>query len=159
MSIEEELKRYILNKYKSIRAFTQEIDMPYSTLDTMFKRGIQGASVSNVIKICKVLNIDIDALDEGVVKEKSAIKTIENISSSMSPDHQQLITAYDNADTQHKNIARMALGMECLEDEKEEYLKLAGRNGTKSVYIDKAKAIEALKKDAEKDEPLPKDFV
>jgi dolichol kinase len=68
LNVENALKQYILDKYKSIRAFTQEIEIPYSTLDTMFKRGIQGASVSNVIKICNALDIDIDKLNEGVIE-------------------------------------------------------------------------------------------
>ena len=31
MTIEEQLKNEILNNYKSVRAFTQKIDIPYST--------------------------------------------------------------------------------------------------------------------------------
>ena len=38
---EDLLKDLILEKYKSIREFTQEIDMPYSTVDTILKRGIR----------------------------------------------------------------------------------------------------------------------
>ena len=38
---EDLLKEVILDKYKSIREFTQEIGMPYSTVDTILKRGIR----------------------------------------------------------------------------------------------------------------------
>lgn len=65
MSTEEKLKELILSKYKSIREFIQEIDMPYTTIDSMFRRGIGNSSVSNVIKICKALGISADALADG----------------------------------------------------------------------------------------------
>lgn len=68
MSIEDKLKFLILNKYHSIREFTQEIDMAYSTLDSILKRGIGNSSVTNVIKICKVLGISADALADGEIK-------------------------------------------------------------------------------------------
>lgn len=68
MTIEDKLKEYILSKYKSIRAFTQEADIPYSTVDTMFKRGLMGMSVQNVIKLCHALNIDVDKLADGLIE-------------------------------------------------------------------------------------------
>lgn len=120
MSIEDELKQHILQKYKSIRAFTQEINMPYSTLDTMFKRGIQGASVSNVIKICRVLEIDIDALDDGIIKEKQYFpKNNNTIQPTLSTEHQEVLSAYDNAELHDKNLARMALRLPTLKEDTE----------------------------------------
>lgn len=67
MTIEEQLKNEILNNYKSIRAFTQKIDIPYSTLDTIFKRGIGGAGVNTVLKIFNELSLDIESIDKGVL--------------------------------------------------------------------------------------------
>ena len=117
MSVEEDLKQFILQKYKSIRAFTQEIDIPYSTVDTMFKRGIQGAGVGNVLKICKALGIDVDALDEGIIKPKDRknnnVEEIFNI-----PSHSSEVTvAYENADFKTKNNVRFLLGLPLLKEE------------------------------------------
>ena len=70
MSIELELKDLILSKYKSLREFSIKIDMPYSTIDTILKRGVDKANINNVIRICKELNIDVEALDEGKIKFK-----------------------------------------------------------------------------------------
>lgn len=67
MTIEEKLKELILDRYKSIREFTQSIDMPYSTLDSVLKRGIGNSSVTNIIKICKALKISADGLAEGKI--------------------------------------------------------------------------------------------
>ena len=65
MTIEEKLKEYILERYKSIREFTQAVDMSYSTVDSILRRGIGNSSVTNVIKICKVLKISADELADG----------------------------------------------------------------------------------------------
>lgn len=65
MSIEEKLKGLILTKYRSLREFTQTIDMPYQTMDSILKRGVDKASISNIIKICKALDISADELANG----------------------------------------------------------------------------------------------
>lgn len=68
MAIEDDLKKFVLSKHKSVRAFALACDMPYSTIDNMFKRGVSGTSLSNVKCICKVLNIDINAFSKNEIK-------------------------------------------------------------------------------------------
>ena len=65
MTIEDQLKNLILSRYRSIREFVIAIDIPYTTMDSIFRRGIGNSSVSNVIKICKALGISADELAEG----------------------------------------------------------------------------------------------
>ena len=65
MAIETQLKNLILSRYRSIREFTIAIDLPYTTIDSIFRRGIDNSSVSTVIKICKALGISADELAEG----------------------------------------------------------------------------------------------
>lgn len=72
MTVEEKLKNLILTKYRSIREFTQIIDMPYSTFGTILSRGIENSSVTNIIKICKSLGISADALAEGRIAHISS---------------------------------------------------------------------------------------
>lgn len=60
--IEEKLKNYIIEKYGSIRQFSMTIDIPYTTVDSILKRGIDNSNVGNVIKMCKALNISVDNL-------------------------------------------------------------------------------------------------
>jgi hypothetical protein len=62
MTIEEKLKQYILSNYKSIREFVQVAGLPYTTMDGILKRGIANASIGNVLKICKTLQISADEL-------------------------------------------------------------------------------------------------
>jgi hypothetical protein len=67
MTTEEKLKDFILVRYHSIREFTIAIDIPYTTLDSIFRRGIGNSGVNNVIKICKALGISTDALADGEI--------------------------------------------------------------------------------------------
>ena len=67
MTTEEKLKDLILKRYHSVREFTIEIGLPYSTINSIFYRGIGNSSVSNVIKICKALRISTDALADGEI--------------------------------------------------------------------------------------------
>ena len=104
--IEIALKQLILAKYRSIREFSIDVDLPYSTIDTILKRGILNASVNNVIKICKTLNISVDLLAQGIIGK------YENSNTNISPEEQQLILAYRSADEIDKTIVRRALNLE-----------------------------------------------
>lgn len=67
MTIEERLKDLILERYKSIREFTTRIDIPYSTVDSVLKRGINNSNIITIIRICKALGISADKLAEGEI--------------------------------------------------------------------------------------------
>lgn len=67
MIIEEKLKELILSRYNSIREFSIRAEIPNSTLESMFKRGIGNSSLTNVLKLCKALNISADALADGEI--------------------------------------------------------------------------------------------
>lgn len=72
MNFEIKLKTVIKEKYGSVRAFAQSINMPYSTIDNIFKRGIMGVSIQVVLKICSELNIDVEKIqDDELVEKKS----------------------------------------------------------------------------------------
>ena len=71
MSIEEKLKHLILSRYDSISEFTTIAQIPNSTMVSILKRGILKASVGNIIKICKVLNISADSLADGKIESKN----------------------------------------------------------------------------------------
>ena len=58
MTREDKLRNLILDKYISLRQFSIEADIPYSSLMTLLSRGIGGASFDTVVKICKAMEID-----------------------------------------------------------------------------------------------------
>ena len=55
---EDRLRNLILDRYLSLRQFSIEADIPYSSLMTLLTRGIGGASFDTVVKICNALEID-----------------------------------------------------------------------------------------------------
>ena len=75
MTIEEQLKAEVLSRYKSVRAFTTAIDIPYSTLDSAFKRGLSNAGVLTMIKVFSALDLDIESIRTGTLTHSYKIDT------------------------------------------------------------------------------------
>lgn len=68
MTIEEKIKELILVRNKSVREFVLQTDLSYSTVDSILRRGIANSSMTNVLKLCKALNISADELaDDKIV--------------------------------------------------------------------------------------------
>ena len=57
MTKEKDLKRLMELKSGSIKAFSEEIGLAYTTVRSILERGVFNAKVENVIKICNGLNI------------------------------------------------------------------------------------------------------
>lgn len=68
---EQKLKELIISKYGSLNKFCEAINMPWTTLDSILKRGISKANITNIMKITKELNIDTESLAFGIISEKS----------------------------------------------------------------------------------------
>jgi len=83
MTTEEKLKQFILTKYRSVNEFTKSINMPYGTMSSIFKRGIDNSSVTNIIKICNALEISADELANGnivpIIKEPDEATHLEDL--------------------------------------------------------------------------------
>ena len=58
MTREQRLRNLILDRYKSLRQFALEADIPYSTLMTILSRDLGGASFDVVVKICRSLEVN-----------------------------------------------------------------------------------------------------
>lgn len=58
-----EIIRYPINNTRlNVNAFSQKANTPYSTLRSMLDRGVEYASVNNVVKVCKALEITVEDL-------------------------------------------------------------------------------------------------
>lgn len=79
MTTEEKVKNLILRRYHSIREFSILTEIPYTTLDSILKRGIGNSSVTNVIKICRALDISADALADGEIVSIDRRSTSNNL--------------------------------------------------------------------------------
>ena len=67
MGVEDELKKIIIDRYGSVNKFATVCNVPYSTIATIFVRGINKANISTVIAICKELKISADELANGKI--------------------------------------------------------------------------------------------
>ena len=65
--IEIRLKEMIIEKYGSLKRFCETIDMPWTTLDSILKRGIANSNITNVLKITKELGLDTESLATGKI--------------------------------------------------------------------------------------------
>ena len=60
--IENKIKQIIIEKYGSVKRFSDKIEVPYTTIDTILKRGLKNSNVLNVLKMCNELNLDVNEL-------------------------------------------------------------------------------------------------
>lgn len=94
-NVEEKLKELIIKKYGSLKFFSSVVGIKYTTLDSMLKKDIGKASVSNVIKICKELQIDVDALAEGRIEKKMKSAADISIAEDIFLQKYRALSAYD----------------------------------------------------------------
>lgn len=106
MKIEESVKIIILKEYGTLKEFANSINLPYSTVYQMFKRGFNNSVVDNVLAVCNALNLSADSLAEGHIKlkDKPEFKEPTNLDEL----EETLKNILDSA-----NIDRIISGSEC----------------------------------------------
>lgn len=109
MTIEQELKALIVERYGSAKNFALEINMPNSTLDNIFRRGVLNSSVTNIIKICNALEISADELADGKIVSRSASAVW---ASSLTPGETDAIKKYRALDERGKMAVDSTLARE-----------------------------------------------
>ncbi len=106
MEIEDQLKEVILDRYKSLRAFTSAIDIPYSTLDSALKRGgLHKVGVSKAIKIFSALDLDVESIPTGDLKSLEITRGQKV--SPISGEAMTLAKDYDSLDSHGKQVVRL----------------------------------------------------
>ena len=65
--LESNVKALIIDRYGSMKKFSKKIDMPWTTLDSILKRGIANSNITNVLKITRELGLDSEKLVDGVI--------------------------------------------------------------------------------------------
>ena len=68
MPIEERLRRLIMSRFPTVKDFAAEAEIPYTTLLSVFKRGIDNTGITNIQKLCKTLGITMEGLCEGRIE-------------------------------------------------------------------------------------------
>lgn len=75
--LEIQLKELIIKNYGSLKKFSECIDMPWTTLDSILKRGVANSNITNVLKITKELTIDAEKLVDGqIVDSENTYETL-----------------------------------------------------------------------------------
>lgn len=63
------LKEIIIERYGNLKKFCEKIDMPWTTLDSILKRGVANSNITNVMKITKELGLDTESLATGFIRD------------------------------------------------------------------------------------------
>lgn len=84
MNKTEMIKEMILDTKMSMKSFADKAELPYTTLRSILDRGIENASINNIIKICNALSISIDKL--------YSVDTV----TSLSYDQRNILSLYNN---------------------------------------------------------------
>ncbi len=89
MNKEKYIKSLMEKKSGSVKAFSEDIELPYTTVRSILERGIMNAKVENVIKICKGLNIkteDVLNIDDSKAEEFNDYNHAEVIAAHIDDD-------------------------------------------------------------------------
>ena len=114
-----------------MREFSIVINMPYSTIDNIFKRGINKANITNIISICKALNISVDKLTQGeLVKQTQSNKSYTKSDEKLVEIYHQL-----NTDGQKKALGYIEDLVDTGKYSNSTSYKIASRDGTNEIKL------------------------
>ena len=91
--ISDEIKK----QYKSVRKFSQTINIPQTTLASALKNGVSGTAYETIIKICKALDIQLVNYQFPLHVDENALK---------------LLDIYNNLDDKGRHAVHTVLKME-----------------------------------------------
>ncbi|HAR5703608.1 TPA: helix-turn-helix transcriptional regulator [Staphylococcus pseudintermedius] len=100
MEKEKHLKHLMEMKSGSVKAFSKDIGLAYTTVRSILERGVFNAKVDNVIKICKGLNIkpeNLMDLDDTIISE--SITTLIKLA----PPRQKRVLDFANEQLNEQN--------------------------------------------------------
>lgn len=118
--VELELKELILSRYGNLKRFSEEIDIAWSTLDGVIKRGVNKANISSLIKICEGLNIDCESLYYGRILPKQELLK----SAPLNEKEESVIKKYRSIDMNGKETVDYVLNDiydRCIKETEEKY--------------------------------------
>lgn len=109
MSIEEQVREYIIAHYGSIRAFALQIGRAPTTVGAFFNRGFNNSSFINIRQLCEALHISIEALANGeIVRVGERGQPLP----TLPPHDQALLDAYHAMSSQEQQMVCRMVGIE-----------------------------------------------
>lgn len=144
MTIEEELKKLIIDRYGTLKNFVDQTTLKYSTVDSILKRGIRNSNVQNIIEICNTLSISVDELAHGRI---TPISSLENTTPGREFTH---IKAYYSLFSMLDGKKLTKEELEFLQDGTDLLIEQLRKKRTKTSPLGFQIITNDLKKDAEK---------
>lgn len=99
-NLENNLKELIIKRYGSLNKFADKIKIPWSTLNSVLNRGINNSNISNVIRICKELDISVDEIANGRITSNDDYRSSE----SYSPDVRAIAREAQNLTQEKRDL-------------------------------------------------------
>lgn len=99
LTVEARIKEIARDRYGSVLQFTNAIGMPYTTFDSMIKRGINNSIVENVLKVCEGLSISPEALYHGRIEPMIYYKSSVKVEDNPTGDNVELFESIDSLKT------------------------------------------------------------
>ncbi len=123
----------IKKQYKSVRRFSQVVDIPQTTLASTLKNGVGGTAYETILKICKALDIQLINYQFPLHVDDNALK---------------LLDIYNKLDEKGKHVVHTVLKIEserCSYDLSDyQIAAFSGRNKTNKKAAKKQKEIDGL---------------
>lgn len=94
MTIEDELRSLMVKKSGSVNKFASECGVPYSTIASIFRRGVINTNINTIIKICQALQISADELSNGRITYLAEVAHPLIEFEKLSKDNQTRLLAY-----------------------------------------------------------------
>ena len=116
---EEKIKEMIILRYGSVSRFAEKINLPYTTVDTILRRGLLKSNVLNVLTICKELDINIDTLNEDDTNDCSnaPVESKQITPKKFEYEVKELLDKTDNISEQEKSLFLQTLEFVCSDKE------------------------------------------
>ena len=104
--VEQELRDLICTRYKSVRAFAEIVNLPYTTVDSILKRGVERATVKSIIRLCQALDLDTDALADGRIEQRKVTLKV-----TISPEENEMIKKIRALDEKRLKVVQSVLDL------------------------------------------------
>ena len=91
---EKAIKEKIERQYGNVRAFAQEIDVPYTTVRALLEKGFLNTRVQNVLAIAKGLNMSIEEFQNEMQVKTTLIDEAINVMRELSEERQNNVLDY-----------------------------------------------------------------
>lgn len=100
MNREMYLKELIEAEYGTVRNFSEQIKVPYTTVRSILERGVLNAKMENIINICKGLGITPEQLYNF---EDSIVANISKIAARLNVERQQVVYKFTEQQYNEQN--------------------------------------------------------